>query len=81
MQKQSLKKRLRAWFEKRPTEWVHKQDVCDIARKACGAMSETTARRLRELSEQGFLETDDSRGSVFYKVKPQFDLAAYFEKA
>ncbi len=66
-----LKSRLLSYLQKRPTEWVAKGALADLARASeLRATGEATGRRLRELHEAEELEVKYERGHAFYRITP-----------
>lgn len=65
-----LKSRIKNYFLRNPTIWIHKGRICDLSREV-GFLHETAGRILRELSKDNnsFLEKRPIGKSIEYKLK------------
>lgn len=67
--KLSLIDRIERYLKSNPDTWYHKGDIAKLA-ESVGYMGETCGRRLREMVEDGTLETkENEKGHAMYKWK------------
>lgn len=67
MKKLGLKKRLVAYLEKRPQDWVHSGTLQELTEKHTDQMPRTAVRRLQEAVEDGLIEVKYEKGSALYR--------------
>ena len=76
MKQLSLPDRLVRYLKSQPG-FVHSGELERLAMGA-GYKGETAGRRLRELAEEGTLETKYERGSVLYRFKERMSFEDYW---
>jgi DNA-binding transcriptional regulator PaaX len=82
----TLKERL-ARYLRNHHGWISKGELCDLAHEKTGVTGGHTGSRLRELAEEGILETSYRGRHAYYRIKetkPALQLAsesvAYFNQ-
>lgn len=56
----SLKERIRRYFSNHQGVWIHKEEIAELS-KGAGYSHENAYRRLRELSSEGMLKSEEKK--------------------
>lgn len=69
--KLSLQERILAYYRKHDGEWISGGNIERLVVSSTTYKASNASRRLRELHEDGKLERQEVKGTVFYRYIPQ----------